>query len=145
MTGSSASSGPTDRQLADIVDYLARVCLEAERGLRPARQLTQFMDPDVALRFRALLSLGRYDGGPIGPADLGPPHLTRHADGIVFATVVTRTQGQRWGALSLKLRERDGRFVIADIRRVLAATRPAPARGRPVEDVPSTVTRGRRQ
>lgn len=145
MTGRPAFSGPTDRQLADIVDYLARVCLESERGLRPAKQLTQFMDPDAALRFRALLSLGRYQGGPIRPADVGPPHLTRHADGTVYATVVTRTEGQRWGALSLKLRECDGRFVIADIRRVLAATRRAPRRVRPVEDMAFPVTRGRRQ
>lgn len=143
MTG-PASPGPSDRQLADIVGYLARLCLEAERGLRAAKQLTRFMEPDAALRFRGLLALGRYEEGPIRPTDVGPPHLTRHADGTVFATVVTRTEGHRWGALSLKLRERDGRFLIADIRRVLAATRRPPGRVRPVEDVSLTVSRDRR-
>ena len=145
MTGRPASMRPTDPQLAEIVGYLARLCLEAERGLRPARQLTRFMDPDAALKFRGRLALGRYDGGPIRPTDVGPPQLTRHADGTVFATVVTRTEGHRWGALTLKLRERDGRVVIADIRRVLAATRPAPGRVRPVADVPLGIPRGRSQ
>lgn len=143
MTGRPAGSGPTDRQLADVVNYLARLCLEAERSLRPARQLTQFMEPDAALRFRNLLTLGRFDGGPILPADLGPAHVTRHAGGTVFATVVTRTEGHRWGALTLKLRERDGRYLIADVRRVLAASRPAPGRARPVGDLPVTISRGR--
>lgn len=145
MSGSSASPGPTDQQLADIVGYLARLCLESERGLRPTEQLTRFMDPDAALRFRRLLALGRYEGGPIRPPDLGPPHLTRHADGTVYATVVTRTEGHRWGALTLKLREQDGRFLIADIRRLLAATRPAPGRVRPIEEEPLTINRARRQ
>lgn len=138
----AGSREPTDQQLADIVGYLARVCLETERGLRPVGQLTRFMDPAAALRFRALLTLGRFDGGPVHPADIGSVHLARHGDGTVFASVVTRTHGRRWGALSLKLAEHDGAWKIVDLRRVLAASRPAPRR-RETTEPPPVLGRGR--
>lgn len=118
--------GPTDDQLGDIACYFARLCLEAERGLRPLAQLEQFMDPAAALRIRGLVTVGQFEGGPIEASDVGPAHLTRHTDGTVFATVVTRTEGHRWGALTLKLREHDGQVQIADIRRLLARTQPDP-------------------
>lgn len=130
MNGLPESRAPTDRQLAEIVRYLARVCLETERGLRPPAQLATYMDPAEALRLQHLLTLGRFQGGPLQPKDVGPAHLTHNRDGTVFATVVTRTEGQRWGALSLRLRERDGHWQIADIHRLLAATRSQPARDR---------------
>lgn len=142
MTGPAAAGEPTDRQLADIVRYLARACLEAERGLRPIQQLTRHMDPSAALRFRGRLTLGRFDGGPIRPVDVGPAHLTRHDDGTVFATVITRTQGRRWAALTLKLRQHNGRYLITDIRRLLATTRPSQDRARPGAEVPLATHRG---
>lgn len=111
---------PTDRQLADIVHYVARLCLEAERGLRPPAQLEQFMDSTEALRSKYFLTLGRFDGGPIQPEDVGQAHICRQPDGSVIASIVTRTEGRRWGALSLKLRPQDGRWKIADVRRLLA-------------------------
>jgi hypothetical protein len=137
------SRTPTDRELGDIVRYLARVCLETERGLRPPRQLTRFMDPRAALRSRTLLRLGRFDGGAIQPADIGPAHLTRYRDGTVYATVVTRTEGRRWGALSFKLREQDGRWQIADIHRLLATKQRVQNRLRTIDNTPNLMSRSR--
>lgn len=138
------SAGPraaSDRQLADVVQYLARLCLETERGLRPAGQLTQYMDPAAALRFRALLTLGQFEGGPIHPDDVGTAHLTRHTDGTVFATVVTRTEARRWGALSFKLQEHEGQWRIADIRRLLARSPTRPGQLLTIDQPPAVVSR----
>lgn len=133
----------SDRQLADIVEYLARVCLETERGLRPAGQLTRFMDPAAALRFRAQLTLGRFDGGPIQPGDIGTAHLTRHRHGTVLATVVTATEGRHWGALSFKLEEHQGRWQIIDIRRLLARSRTRPGQARTIDQPAAVMSRPR--
>ena len=124
MSGAPGPPEPTDRQLADIVRYLARLCLEAERGLRSRDHLRRLMEPGDALRSRLLVTLGRFEGGPIRPADVGPAHVTRRADGSVLASVVTRTEGNRWGALTLRLRPHAGRYLIADMHRLHARTRP---------------------
>lgn len=124
MSGTPGPPQPTDRQLSDIVRYLARLCLEAERGLRPRDHLRRLMEPGDALRSRLLVTLGRFDGGPIRPADVGPAHVTRRSDGSVLASVVTRTEGNRWGALTLRLRPHDGRYLISDMHRLQARTRP---------------------
>jgi hypothetical protein len=137
------SRTPSDRELGDILRYLARVCLETERGLRPPEQLTRFMDPRAALRFRTLLRLGRFDGGAIQPTDIGEAHLSRHGDGTVFATVVTRTEGRRWGALSFKLREHEGRWQIADIQRLLATRQRLQDRIRMIDNAPDLMSRSR--
>lgn len=143
MTRRPERCGPTDEQLGDIACYLARMCLEAERGLRPLAQLEQFMDPAAAVRIRRLITLGKFEGGPIDASDVGPAHLTRHADGTVFATVVTRTEGHRWGALSLKLLEHDGLVQIADVRRLLARTRPDTRSRDQAQPAPVALTRHR--
>ena len=144
MTRPRPTRAPTDRELGDMVRHLARLCLEAERGLRPVEQFTKYMDPLEAVRFRRQLALGRFDGGPIQPNDVGPAHLTRYDDGTVFATVVTRTEGRRWGALSLKLRQIDQRWQISDIHRLLAASRTAGMQ-RAVEPRSAAITRARQR
>jgi len=110
----------TDRQLADMVNYLARLCLEVERGLRPPAQIKQYMSPSMALRFDGFVTLGRFRGGPVQPADVGQAHVARQRDGSVIASVVTRTEGPRWGALSFRLQPQEGLWRIADARRLLA-------------------------
>lgn len=111
----------TDRQLADMVNFLARLCLEAERGLRPPSQLERFMDPSIALRFDAFVTLGRFHGGPVQPSDLGQAHVARQPDGSVLASIVTRTEERRWGALCFRLQPREqGLWRVADARRLLA-------------------------
>jgi hypothetical protein len=133
----------TDRQLADMVRYLARLCLETERGLRPREQLERFMDPAAALRSRGLLTLGRFDGGPIQPADVGQAHVSRQPDGSVIASIVTRTEGRRWGAISFRLRARDGLWRIADVRRLLAMNQRTTRRERPIGPAVGALDRSR--
>lgn len=132
----------TDRQLADIVRYFARLCLEIERGLRPREQLEQFMDPTAALRSRGLLTLGRFDGGPIQPADVGQAHVSRQPDGTVIASIVTRTEGRRWGAISFRLRA-DDLWRIADVRRLLATNQRTTRRERPIGPAVGILERSR--
>lgn len=110
----------SDRQLADVVRYVARLCLEVERGLRPPDHLLQLMDRATLDRFRRAGRLGRFTGGPVTRHDLGPPHLARPADGRVEATITTRTDRGRWGALLLRLQRHDDRWTVGQIQRLLA-------------------------
>ena len=112
---------PTDEQVADILRFIARTCLEVERGLRPPGHLLELMDPDTGLRWSKPGKLGRFHGGPVQDDQIGDPHLTRLGDGEVAATVVTRTEGDRWGAITLRLQaDEQGRWRIADLQRLLA-------------------------
>lgn len=114
---------PTDEQLADILRFIARTCLEVERGLRPPAHLLKLMDPNTGLRWSRHGMIGRFHGGPVQDDQIGDPHLTRLGDGKVTATVVTRTQGDRWGAITLRLQANEqGRWRIADLQRLLAAS-----------------------
>ena len=118
MTANHTRRIPTDDELADILRFVARTCLEVERGLRPPAHLTSFMSPvDRVLQPD---QLGRFRGGPVRDGDIGQPQLSRLSDSHIIATVVTRTEGDRWGALSLELRPQEGRWRIAGLRRLLA-------------------------
>lgn len=79
-------------------------------------------------------------GSPAGLSlhDLGPPHLARLRDDRVEATITTRTDRGRWGALLLGLHRRDGRWTVGRIQRLLAAGhyRPATRHPNPVEVPP---------
>ena len=109
---------PSDEQLADIFRFVARTCLEVERGLRPPAHLTSLMDP--AQRVIQAGQLGRFGGGPVQNNHIGQPQISRLTDTHIVATVVTRTDGDRWGALTLKLRAHGGRWRVADLQRLLA-------------------------
>jgi hypothetical protein len=112
----------SDEQLAEIVRFIARCCLETERGLRPPDHLTRLMDHRTARRWQPRGLLGRYRAGPVRPHhDIAPPQLTRLTDDHVIATVITRTSNDRWGALTLRLRVHGGRWHLADLQRLLAA------------------------
>ena len=112
---------PTDRELGDMVRYFARVCLEVERGLRSPDQLDRIMKPSIATRLVKSPKLGHYRDGPVRPGDLGPPRIERTERGPVHASITTRTEGGRWGALILQLEEHRARWRVADMQRVLAA------------------------
>lgn len=136
----------TDRQLADMINYLARLCLEAERGLRPPSQLERYMDPSIALRFDAFVTLGRFHGGPVQPSDLGQAHVARQPDGSVLASIVTRTEGRRWGALCFRLQPREqGLWRVADARRLLANSQRAIGQSRRSDDHARTLGASRRR
>lgn len=109
----------SDDQLADILRFLARTCLEVERGLRPPAHLDSLMSPPQ--RWVQRDQLGRFDGGPVRDDHVGQPQTSRLTDTHIVGTVLTRTEENRWGALSLELRAQGGRWRIADIHRLLAA------------------------
>lgn len=112
---------PTDDQLADILRFVARTCLEVERGLRPPEHLEQLMGRAAADRWSRVGRLGRFRGGPVVDTDLGSPRWSRLTDSCVTATVVTRTEGDRWGALTFRLEAERGHWRIAELQRLLAA------------------------
>ena len=117
-TDGTGARVPTDDQLADILRFVARTCLEVERGLRPPAHLTSLMDPTQRLIQPG--QLGRFGGGPVQNNHIGQPQISRLTDTHIVATVVTRTDGERWGALTLKLRTHGGRWRVADLQRLLA-------------------------
>lgn len=112
---------PTDDQFADMLRFVARTCLEVERGLRPPAHLTSLMAPSQ--RSLQPNQLGRFRGGPVRHDDIGRPQISRLNDAHIVANVVTRTEGERWGALTLELRPQDGRWRIAGLQRLLAVAR----------------------
>lgn len=110
----------TDEQLGDILRFVARTCLEVERGLRPPAHLHALMDP--AQRWAQPPQLGRFRGGPVQDDQIGRPQISRLTDTHIVATVTTRTEANRWGALTLRLRATGARWRVADLHRLLAAT-----------------------
>jgi hypothetical protein len=80
----------------------------------------------------------RFDGGPVHKADIGPPHVQRASPTRAIASVTTRTDRQRWGALTLKLETFDGRWQATSLQRLLAAThyRTGADRDLPVVEIP---------
>lgn len=114
---------PTDDQLDDMVRFIARTCLEVERGLRPPGQLTRFLDPATAHSWRRANPIGRFDAGPVLRRDIAHPQITHVNDDLVRASVTTRTDRRRWGALTFELRRDGARWTVANLQRLLAATR----------------------
>ena len=110
----------TEDQLADILRFIARTCLEVERGLRPPRHLLSLMDPAITHIWAEPGQLGRFRGGPVQQGQIGHPQISRLTDNHVVATVVTRTEGDRWGALTLRLRAQHRRWRVVDLQRLLA-------------------------
>lgn len=148
MTGGRpASAALTDRQLGDLVRFIARMCLEVERGLRPAAHLLRVMDPATAQRWRHPGHTGRFRAGPVQGHDIGPPHIIRFDHDRVGVTVVTRTHADRWGALTFRLRVRDGRWHVSGLQRLLAGahyrTRPVAtvAADLPPQDLPGSLAK----
>ena len=123
MTARPVPAGPTDRQVGDIIRFLARTCLEVERGLRRGGHLHRLLDPAVADQWHRRRMLGRYPGGPVLDSDLGSVRWSRYG-GRIVATATTRTNPDRWGSLTLQLDRRDdGRWQLTDLQRLLTATR----------------------
>lgn len=86
--------------------------------------------------------IGRFHGGAVHDDQVGEPRLTRLGDGEVVATVVTRTEGDRWGAITLRMKATEqGRWRITDLQRLLAATH---YRAGPSQAIPAEVAAARR-
>ena len=138
MTAPSTADGTGDDQLERIARFVARVCLEVERGLRPPAHLLALMDPAHAPRTQRPPGLGRFAAGPVLDSHIGPAHLSRIDPRTAIANVVTRTEGDRSGALNLRLVSTQGRGRVAAVRRILPSThRRLPRRtadGEPTQD-----------
>lgn len=117
-----AATGLSDDQLRIVAGYVARLCLEVERGLRPPEHLRDLADPRTAGLWPRSIQTGRYRGGPVVRQDIGPPNVSRLAEDHAIVTIVTRTESNRWGALTLRLRAERGRWYVADLQRLLAAS-----------------------
>lgn len=140
MTTDGSGAGariPTDQQLADMLRFVARTCLEVERGLRPPAHLAPLLHP--AEQFLQPGQLGRFRAGPVRDDHIGQPQVSRLSDTRAIGTVVTRTEGDHWGALSLELRLWRGRWRVAGLQRLLAAAqyRTPPARANPDAPTPT--------
>lgn len=122
MSSRGQRSAPTDEQLADMARFIARVCLEVERGLRPPDHLARLMNPATAPGSNRPPGIGRFDAGPVLAGHVGSAHVSRTSDRTVFASVVTRTEGDRWGALAFRLDAHEGRWHLAALRRLLPST-----------------------
>jgi hypothetical protein len=123
---------PTDRQLRASVYKVVRAYLEVERGLRAYEQLERFVTAAEYRRHRNRPCDPRLrTGRAVLPTDVGPIHLDRHLPGQITATVTTREEDQRWGALVLHfVRPRDGRWRINQLerlRRPSVARQPTPS------------------
>jgi hypothetical protein len=132
MTGPAA----TQQQLERYAEFLARTTLEIERNLRPPEALRDFMPPTVWANWRQAMPTGRFDGGPVHKADIGPPHLQRLSPTRAIASVTTRTDRQRWGALTLKLETFEGRWQATSLQRLLAAAHYRTGSDQPVVEIP---------
>ncbi len=126
----------TDEQLERFAAFLAKVTLEIERDLRKPELLLEVMPTRTWEQWQRGRLPGKFAGGPVMDADIGTPRIERLSDARAIANVVTRTDAERWGALTMKLDASTGRWRAASIQRLYAArhyrTGPYP----PVVEVP---------
>ena len=127
----------TDEQLERFAAFLAKATLEVERDLRKPELLLEVMPTQAWDQWRRGRLPGKFRGGPVMDADIGTPRIERLSDTRAIANVVTRTDTERWGALTMKLDASTGRWRAASIQRLYAArhyrTGPTP----PVVEVPA--------
>lgn len=113
----AAAGAPTDAQLDVMVRWIARSCLEAERGLRPPGQLRQLMTESAWRRWQLTRPRGARAAGPVTAADVATPHLSRLTTERVMASVALRPEPGRWSGLSLQLEAaRPGHWTITDLQ-----------------------------
>ena len=112
---------PRQVDLEKIVWFIAKTTLEIERNLREPDQLLPFMPTAAWQRWQQTRPPGAFRGGAVTKRDLGPPHVQPTSQLGAIATITTRTDPGRWGALTLKLNGRHGRWLVTDLQRLLAA------------------------
>ena len=112
---------PTDAQLERFAAFIAKMTLEIERDLRQPELLRTVMSPPGWDLWRNSRPPGRFHGGAVVDADIGTPRVERLADTRAIANIVTRTDGERWGALTMKLDGSTGRWRATNLHRLYAA------------------------
>ena len=132
MTGRTA----TDAELADFARFLARLTLEIERSLRDAEQLRTLMSPDGWQQWQRSRPPGAFRGGPVAKTDIGPPRIQRLDAKRALANVTTRTDPERWGALTMQLDATRGRWTAVSMQRLYAARHYRTGPRTPVVPVP---------
>ena len=112
---------PTDAQLERLAAFIARITLEIERDLRQPELLRAVMSPRAWDLWQQSRTSGRFHGGAIVDDDIGTPRVQRLTDTRAIANIVTRTDVERWGALSMKLDGSTGRWHATNLQRLYAA------------------------
>lgn len=113
------AAGPDDQQLIRIVQHLAKLHLEIERGVRDPDQLATMMRPEARLAWLRIRPRGRLlPGGPATDADLGAVHLRRTNDGDILASITTPTLPGRRGALTFVLHIERNRITVRQAQRL---------------------------
>jgi hypothetical protein len=126
----------TDEELEAFARFLARVTLEIERDLRPPEQLLRFMPARAWQQWQHARLPGKFAGGPVHRSDIGRPRIERLDDKRAIVNVVTRTDTERWGALTMRLDATSGRWRAASLQRLYAARHYRTGPPRPVVPVP---------
>jgi hypothetical protein len=127
----------TDTELEEFARFVARTTLEIERNLRGPEQLQGLMTPRTWELWQRSRLPGAFSGGMVTRADIGRPRIQRLDARRAIANVVTRTDAERWGALTLKLDATSGRWRATGIQRLYASrhyrTGPTP----PLVEIPA--------
>ena len=112
---------PTDEQLERLAAFIAKMTLEVERDLRQPELLRTVMSPRAWDTWRRTRPPGRFHGGAVLDTDIGMPRVERLSETRAIANIVTRTDAERWGALTMKLDGSTGRWRATNLHRLYAA------------------------
>lgn len=106
-------------ELRAIVQELAKVHLEIERGLRSKAVLADRMPPAARLPFRrSHTPQTRLSGGTVTNRDVRRVRVERHDSGRVYASAVTSTNPGQIGSLSFVLQTRDRKVALLQVQRM---------------------------
>ena len=130
------SGRATDEQLERFAAFLARVTLEIERDLRKPELLLEVMPTRTWEQWQRGRLPGKFHGGPVMDTDIGTPRIERLSDIRAIANVVTRTDAERWGALTMKVDASSGRWRATNIQRLYAARHYRTGADPPVVEMP---------
>ncbi len=127
-----------EQRLAWLAETIARLYLEAERGLRSPDQLRRFMTLPVYVAHRKAGMASFSQGGPVLQEDLGQVRVSMLGERRAFAAIPTREEQQRWGALMLQLEaDQQDRWRVVELlrlpHRLLERDAPAPTPQDPVQ------------
>ncbi|TVR28584.1 MAG: hypothetical protein EA387_00130, partial [Nitriliruptor sp.] len=115
------SDALTIDELRAIVQELAKVHLEIERGLRSKDVLADRMPPAARLPFhRSHTPQTRLSGGTVIDDDVRRVRVERHDSGRVYASAVTSTNPGQVGSLSFVLHTRDRKVALLQVQRIHA-------------------------
>jgi hypothetical protein len=122
----------TDADLETFARFVARATLEIERDLRRPEQLLTLMPHETWEQWQTGRQPGALRGGAVVEADIGRPRIQRLDQRRAIVNVVTRTEPQRWGALSMQLEHSGGRWTIVSLQRLYAGRHYHAGRAQPV-------------